>query len=357
MEESGVPDPKRRRFSYTIQSITSITITQLPLSAIADYLPTTSRVLLSMALSPADSFTTDGMSEASKAIILSNQSGWEKLDFSDHPDLTDNDLHQLLVLIDAKNTLKILRLNNCHNIIGHGLEPLSGSTVLERVHLFDGDTKKRRLELDIIIPILESILDSTENPRMDLVKNITSELEIYENHRSPTLIDFLLKLNQLLLNGHCDLCVEGNEPVERCELACLSCFKRHCGDCWRNYSDRILKCDKCELMWCRECDEFSECIECESIYCSNCAQDEDVDAAFNCGEPDGAMHDASACAMKCFECRSDIGDVTSCGECRAWYYSKFIDKCETENDQLKEENDRLRKEVEELKLKLSWNYE
>ena len=85
MEESSAPDSKRRRTSDTIQSTS---ITQLPLSAIADYLSTTSRALLSMALSPADSFTTDGMSEASKAIILSNQSGWEKLNFSDHPELT-----------------------------------------------------------------------------------------------------------------------------------------------------------------------------------------------------------------------------------------------------------------------------
>ena len=115
MEESSAPDSKRRRTSCDINSIT-----QLPhdyLSAIADYLPTTSRILLSMALSPADSFTTDGMSEASKAIISSNQSGWEKLNFSDHPDLTDKDLHQLLVLIDAKNTLKVLKLNDCHILL------------------------------------------------------------------------------------------------------------------------------------------------------------------------------------------------------------------------------------------------
>ena len=98
MEESSAPDSKRRRTSDTIQSITSIT--KLPhdqLSAIADYLPTTSRILLSMALSPADSFTTDGMSEASKAIILSNRSGWEELDLSIYTDITEKELHQLLV--------------------------------------------------------------------------------------------------------------------------------------------------------------------------------------------------------------------------------------------------------------------
>ena len=82
MESSSAPDSKRRRTSNTIQTITSIT--KLPhdqLSAIADFLSATSRILLSMALSSAETFTPDGMSEASKAIILSNQSGWEELDF------------------------------------------------------------------------------------------------------------------------------------------------------------------------------------------------------------------------------------------------------------------------------------
>ena len=82
-----------------------------------------------MALSPSNSFTTDDITDASKVLVLSNQSGWEKLDFSDYPDLTDKELHQLLVLIDAKNTVKVLRLNDCQNIIGHGLEPFRGSTL------------------------------------------------------------------------------------------------------------------------------------------------------------------------------------------------------------------------------------
>ena len=138
MEESSAPDSKRRRTSDTIQLIT---ITQLPLSAIADYLPTTSRGIFAVALSPADSFTTDDITDASKVLVLSNQSDWEKLDFSDYPDLTDNDLHQLLVLICAKNTLKILDINCCPKIIGHGLEPLRGSTVLS-VFIFLGIIKR-----------------------------------------------------------------------------------------------------------------------------------------------------------------------------------------------------------------------
>ena len=49
--------------------------------------------------------------------------------------LTDGDLHALLVCIDARNTLKRLKLAGCVNIIGRGFEPLCGSLVLEQIDL------------------------------------------------------------------------------------------------------------------------------------------------------------------------------------------------------------------------------
>ena len=78
MEESGVPDCKRRR---TVDDINSIN--QLPhdyLNAIADYLPQISRGLLAVALTaPSASFNTTtcsrnykaGLSDTSKAILAS----------------------------------------------------------------------------------------------------------------------------------------------------------------------------------------------------------------------------------------------------------------------------------------------
>ena len=174
---------------------------------------------------------------------------------------------------------------------------------------------------------------------------------------------FKLKINQELLNGHCDVCDEENELVERCEVACLSCFKRHCGDCLfqEDNDECILKCDRCELMWCRECNDFAECTGCDSIYCSNCAEDDDVDAAFDCREYEcKEKYDGQRCPL-CLKCRSERMDTdTSCGECLALYHPKLVSKNEKlseENEQMKEENDRLREEMEELKLKLSWNYE
>ena len=49
--------------------------------------------------------------------------------------LTDDDIASILVSIDAKNTLKVLKLIGCDNISGAGLEPLRGSSVLEQIDL------------------------------------------------------------------------------------------------------------------------------------------------------------------------------------------------------------------------------
>ena len=45
------------------------------------------------------------------------------------------DLRAMLVCIDAKNNLKRLNLTHCFGIVGTGLEPLRGSTVLEKLDL------------------------------------------------------------------------------------------------------------------------------------------------------------------------------------------------------------------------------
>ena len=49
--------------------------------------------------------------------------------------LSDEDMGAMLVCIDAVHTLKKLKLAHCFNIVGHGLEPLRGSTSLRQVDL------------------------------------------------------------------------------------------------------------------------------------------------------------------------------------------------------------------------------
>jgi hypothetical protein len=80
---------------------------------------------------------------------------------------TDKDVRQILVSIDAVNTLKILRFTHCHQLEGHGLDPLRGSRVLERIdlsfcyrHQFGAGATDICLSMEDVIPILNSIIDA-----------------------------------------------------------------------------------------------------------------------------------------------------------------------------------------------------
>ena len=133
---SSTPDSdnKRRRTASPDDGRVLLSIYHLlpyHLTAIADYLPQTSRALFAVASRPNDN-------EASKAVIASTANeGWETLDFADVGDLAarlnDNDIHALLLVIDAKNKMKRICLTGCNNFVGHGLEPLRESVVLEHI--------------------------------------------------------------------------------------------------------------------------------------------------------------------------------------------------------------------------------
>ena len=83
--------------------------------------------------------------------------------------LTDDHVQDILICIDAINYLKVLKLINCINIQGHGLNPLRGSLVLECIeshipHLIDDDNPPQlRLSPNAIISVLESIVESPGN--------------------------------------------------------------------------------------------------------------------------------------------------------------------------------------------------
>jgi hypothetical protein len=44
-------------------------------------------------------------------------------------------LQALLTRVNAREVTTYLNLDRCHKLIGHGLEPLRGSLVLERISL------------------------------------------------------------------------------------------------------------------------------------------------------------------------------------------------------------------------------
>ena len=121
---------KKRRRTTT----SSLSILDLPDSilggVIGGYIASSSRALLAAALSSSSS-------SATKINCWNEQ--FTTLDFSDIDDLaaklTDDDIHSVLVRIDAATKLQTLKLAGCVNITGIGLRALRGSIALKQIDL------------------------------------------------------------------------------------------------------------------------------------------------------------------------------------------------------------------------------
>ena len=148
-------------------------ISNLPIGFLADvssYLTHPSRAIFAVSLSSTkcqkDSNNIMRQSDVSKAIISSCE--WDTLDFTDIEDslaykLTDDDLHSILIAINANQTLKSLKLTNCINIVGHGLKALRESNVLELLDLslvgkyesYSKHVQRGRLSNVAVMPIVK----------------------------------------------------------------------------------------------------------------------------------------------------------------------------------------------------------
>ena len=107
--------------------------------------------------------TTRGAPSISKAIHLRS---WEELDFDDIEtslahNLTGDGVSAVLQCIDAKQTLKKLKLAGCVTITGRCLMPLTGSSALQLLDLSlqkkykDPDNiQEFLLSREIVMPIL-----------------------------------------------------------------------------------------------------------------------------------------------------------------------------------------------------------
>eukprot|EP00985_Skeletonema_marinoi_P008716 scaffold3973_cov73-Skeletonema_marinoi.AAC.1 len=129
------------------------------LAQVSSYLPSPSRALLAVALNHH---------RDSSSAIVGNHQQWDVLDFGEiEKDLaakiSDDDIRGVLCSIDAVNNLKKLRLTNCINITGVGLDPLRGSTIIQQIDLsLVGDHESPMLDPEPLISSVEvvSILDS-----------------------------------------------------------------------------------------------------------------------------------------------------------------------------------------------------
>ena len=306
MSSSNDSSNKRVRRDDTNNTI-QLQLSDLPeglLPKVASYLPNTSCV--SFAISLFDAPTSQEPSDnICKTIATASIENWESLDFKDIQDicgcsLTDDCIRWVLLAIDGVNKIKSLKFTNCTEITGIGLQPLTGSTVLERIDLsLVGDHEDPTLNPEppisaaLVVPILNTIINS-ENNSLDHVQ-LPKQWRI---ERSDILTQFLQRFNRQLNERRypcskleCDeICEDlfegeytdyqfvcwqehrhkGYERYGMIALSCYQCNKNLCGFCeWNNEGAEY--CTYCEKFYCHECNNVDYCQGCTTVQAASCA--------------------------------------------------------------------------------------
>ena len=289
----------------------------------------------------------------SKAIVSSTTTQWHTLDFGDTEEslvekLMDDDLANILTCINAKEAVRTLKLTYCVNIKGHGLKPLSGSTVLEKIDLSlvhqrnMPDHMNQRISDKVVLPILDSIL-STEG---SILKQIQFPAK-WQRRATKRFGDFLVRFNETLVNRglSCSRCTLGmntpswyywtrthmrvnDEHLGSC--ICYDCNKHYCLPCTSdtNWASSIIDtCCYCKKSYCSEVGsgcgrsrKWGECFIChgwDSKFCEECEE-----LCISCGGTICAecMHTCDLCSFRgCAECYREMKcencNATNCEEC------------------------------------------
>ena len=221
------------------------------------------------------------LSAISKAIISTTQ--WETLDFEDietslAAKLNDDDLGAVLQCIDAKQTLKKLKLAGCVTITGRCLMPLTGSSALQLLDLSlqkkyknPDNVQEFLLSREIVMPILDSVIASAGCSLRYIV--CPSKWRVEDDDA------FRARYHQMLRNREysCAKCNEimrgqwgthhlrGHSDDEFLQHGiCYDCLKPVCAICQRDHPDYLGFCAGC-------CKDYCEgCMSVEDTACVGC---------------------------------------------------------------------------------------
>lgn len=248
--------------------------------------------------------------------------------------LTDNDIRDILLRVNAVNRAKRLRLAGCVNITGAGLEPLRGSLVIEQIDLsLVGDDEclilrtEPPISYDHVLPILDSIIEQE--------KCAMKHLQFPNAWRREQSLDsdfhhFILRYNQMWTR---------RQEV----LSCTNCSGRipqrydrddgwvhNVGEQWIStqeyqyldgeyqevdwYGVQRYMCPKCLKYYCRDCDNPVICSGCCRMYCNDCS----TAGLKICMDDDCGMRLSSCCIAlkeKCRGCDEIFCDSHSSSPC------------------------------------------
>ena len=317
------------QISYFISNMESASsqqqrLSDLPIGAlshVSSYLPSLpSRAFFAVALNYYRD--TDSCSA-----IVGDQ--WDVLDFGDIEkeqavNLTDDDFRNILLSIDAVNNLKALRLTNCIKITGIGLEPLRGSTMIEKIDLslVENNTSPDLspappISCNEVLTILNSIIDMGGACSLKLL--IFPKKWRKERSTDSAFHAFLVRYNALL-RSRVVPCLNCNGNLEEGEMmrmevieygtqnfTCYDCMKHYCHDCSEEDDGEIFcmsdVCNVCNRRYCFLCSREWNCTSCNGYFCVDCM------ATKQCAQCD---------ENTCLNCISKRGCRNSCCEVKLW---------------------------------------
>lgn len=268
---------------------------------------------------------------------------WRVMSFADLPtalrqSLTDNDLSTLLVRVNARENTVKLNIACCARIDGDGLEPLTGSRVLEYVSCSE---KGEYYDRDELIAILETMIPyklSTvylgyfgygnqdvrgfmHRLRLANIKRAKEQrllcsacgFLVMEDTRQVVLDMFnspshsCLQCSQVFCRrGSCPMNVRtcsacGKLLCDTCQkcVQCYSCGESHCSDC---SSPEI--CNYCGKAQCEGCDVgIDRCVACDKPVCRDCGRLQEEDEVCS-GDGDCLVCHGCTAVVSCDECNS-----------------------------------------------------
>jgi len=310
------------------------------------------------------------LSPASKAVLRAGAEDWGsrfdtfdlynmQLNFGatmyyyNYDKLDDIDLKAILICIDARNNVKSLKLTGGLNISGRGLEPLSGSSVIESIDLSlergcIKDSEPISLCEGIVLPLLQSIIEGESSS----LRHIQLPVK-WRNDKSNELSQFMEVYNSYLrdLARPCQHEWEEDGVKEKCGNECGLGMHTHtldvrygvqagtCYQCMKNFcgsfrcADTFDFCPQCQKYLCKECNNVYDCSDCQKSSCDGfeCGEVRKCDICSEAYCPEcksvgvcnGGCYQAVCddCGIQCHCCQEslcydcDCGDFTTCDNC------------------------------------------
>ena len=348
--------------TYTEQQ----TILDLPIESlthVASYLTTSSRALFTVALAlahvdssrkiPCTNAWLQYEQNALSADTIRTLTGyqWDTLDFGDLENdlasrLSDHDVHAVLIIIDAANRLRTLKLSHCTNITGSCLEPLRGSVVLEKIDLsLVGDNESPKispapLSFDHVLPILDSIIQKGSN-RLTHIQfpHMSRAIALGKYPGSSEFRQFVTRYNDMFkkrvigcsnskCNANINACgsnawMHSNRWMHIFGIqfnTCYGCTRHYCDDC----ASKVLVDEKGRV----DIQMLAFCAHCQKYYCADCKRMERCQVGIGCDKyvcfDCDFMNECSGCNWKmCGDCFSERRGGSRCNKMAA-----FCDFCE-----------------------------